>query len=222
MTPTPTQHTQRRNATKTTTPRYVPGDILLVRDYTGGSDLLGNLILAGNRARYGNSDFSRWTHSALIVSTDGDLCEALAEGVRRTNITKYAKSEQIIITPSASPDKRAYAVAFALARAGDQYDILDFLTLVGTLLTGLDISLHSDQRFICSGLVARATECYTTSGYNYPAEQMMTGDLASHWNANTGTPLPPLSFIGRTLDKFRAVVWTLTPWKHGMRPQKGP
>lgn len=182
-----------------------PGDILLIRDYSGGSDLIGNLILAGERARYGNSDYARWTHSALIVSADGEIAEALQSGIARSNIKKYAKSQTLIISPNVSDDMRAFAVRFALAHVGDKYDVLDFAALALTLLTGLDWSLHTDTRFICSGLVARATECYTESGYPYPSEQMMPADLGIYYHAITGTPLPPLSFLGRLLDKIKAI-----------------
>lgn len=197
---------------------YRPGDILLVRNYSGGSALIGNLIMAGERVRYGNSDYARWTHSALIVSETGDLVEALAEGVRRRNIARYAHVETLIISPNASADKRAFAVAFAVAHVGTDYDVLDFAVLAGTLLTGLDLSLHSDQRFICSGLCARATECYTTSGYPFPAEQMLPADLGATWGALSGEALPPLSFLGRLLDKIHAVAFALSPFTSGLRP----
>lgn len=199
---------------------YTPGDILLVDDYAGGSDLLGNLIRAGERARYGNSDYARWTHAALIVSTDGDLVEALANGVCQSHISEYENYETLIVQPTEPifSDKRAYAVRFAAAQVGDKYDVLDFVTLAMTLLTGLDLSLHSDKRFICSGLVARATECYTANGYPLPTEQMMPGDLADYWQANSGKPLPIQSTIGRILDKISRIAYALSPWRHGIKP----
>ena len=185
----------------------IPGDILLVRDYSGDSDLLGNLIMAGERARYGDSDYARWTHSALIVAEDGHVAEALSEGVRLTDgAKKYVKTETLIVSPAVPPGdpRRAYAVRFALAQVGTKYDKLDFAALAGSLLFGVDLSLHSDSRFICSGLCARATESYTESGYQYPSEAMMPADLGDYWHALSGQPLPPLSFVGRLLDKLRA------------------
>lgn len=192
---------------------YTPGDFLLVDDYSGGSDLIGNLIRAGERARYGDQDCARWTHSALIVSDTGDLVEALANGIRRTNISKYAKHETLVVSPPASAELRQFACRFAEAQQGTPYDVIDFITLAGTLLTGLDLSLHSDKRFICSGLVSRATEAYTDHGYPYPSEQMMPADLAVFWGASTGLPVPALSFLGRLLDKLRAVCRAVSPFK---------
>lgn len=193
---------------------YTPGDILLVNDYSGSRDLLGNLIRAGERARYGDTDDARWTHSALIVSTDGDIVEALARGVARSHISKYDSVEVLTVSPGVAADdpRRGFAVAFALSHVGDAYGYLDFVSLAMTLLTGLDWSLHSDRSFICSQLVARATECFTHDGYDWPCEQMMPADLAAAWGALSGEPVPSLSLFGRVLDKFRAVVRAISPF----------
>lgn len=182
------------------------GDILLVRDYKPSGDLLGELIMAGERARFGDSDYSRWTHSALIVNSSGDLIEALADGIKRTNLSKYQGVEVLVVSPPVNAAMRAYACAFAQAQVGTEYDVLDFVFLALSLLTGAKLSLHSDRAFICSGLVSRATECYTAHGYDYPTEQIMPADIGQVFGALSGEPLPPLSFVGRLLDKFRALV----------------
>ena len=191
---------------------YQPGDILLVRDYNGGSDLLGELIMAGERARYGDSQYAVWTHCALIVDSAGGIVEALSRGIERANLSKYHGKEVLVISPPTTPDKRAFAVAFAEAQVGTSYDRLDFVSLAGSLLTGLPWSLHRDRAYICSGLVARATECYTPAGYPYPPEAMMPADLGAAFKAIPGDPLPPLSFIGRLLDKVRAVARAISPF----------
>lgn len=189
---------------------YAAGDILLVRNHNAGSSLISNLIMAGERARYGNSEWAVWTHAALITSDTGDLVEALANGVAYSHISKYASEETLIISADSiygvTPDKREFACAFARAQVSLRYDVLDFISLAMTLLTGLDWSLHSDKRFICSQLVARATECYTAYGYRYPCEQVLPADLAAQFYAIESAPLPPLSRLARVLDKFRAVV----------------
>src|SRR5262249_27798714 len=74
--------------------RFVPGDFTLHRATAtkgrqGATTTLGKLIQAGERARFGNSDFARWTHSALLVSDGGDICEAIESGVALDNIKKY-------------------------------------------------------------------------------------------------------------------------------------
>ena len=196
---------------------YRPGDILLVRNSSGGSDLIGNLIMAGQRARYGNVDEARWTHSALIVSATGDLVEALARGVARTNIAKYAKVETLVVNVNATSEERTLIVAGALTQVGDSYGVLDFISLAFSLLTGIRWSLHADRQPICSELCARFTE-KVIPAYPYCAERMMPADLGFSWEAFSGQPLPPLSFFGRLLDKVRVIAWALSPFTKGLKP----
>lgn len=200
---------------------YTPGDFLLVNDYSGGSDLLGNLIRAGERARDGaTADGVRWTHSAMIVTENGDLVEALADGIDHTHISKYASVETLVVSPPVPADdpRRAYAVRFALAQVGTKYDVLDFIAIAFSLLTRLRVSIHADGRFICSGLVARCTEAMGDHGYPYPSEAMLPADLGAYWGAMSGEPLPAISFFGRALDLVRAVAWALSPFRTGVRP----
>lgn len=193
---------------------YTPGDVLLVNDFAGSGDLLGQLIRAGERTRYGNSDYARWTHSAMIVSADGDIVEALSQGIVRSNISKYAAVETLVVSPPVpySDPRRAYAVRFAEAQVGTRYDVIDFVSLALSLLTGWEWSLHSDTRFICSGLCARATESYTDHGYPFPSEAMMPADLGDFYGALSGQPLPPPTFLGRLLDKVRALARAISPF----------
>jgi hypothetical protein len=196
--------------------------MLLVNDYdTKRFDLIGNLIRAGERARDGaREDSARWTHSAMIVSVDGDLVEALEGGIAHTNISKYDSVETLVVRPPIrrGDSRRAYAVRFALAQVGTKYDVLDFVSFAMSLLTRLDWSLHSDKRFICSQLCARATEAMTDHGYPYPCEAMLPADLAEYWGALSGEPLAPVSFFGRVLDVVRSVAWALSPFRSGIRP----
>src|SRR5580692_12443248 len=144
---------------------FVPGDFSLHRATTtkgrsGATTTLGKLIQAGERARYGDSDFARWTHSTLIVSETGDICEAIESGVAEDNIEKYRGSDYMIVHVSAFPGQRELACGFAKGRVGDHYGILNFVGLAFQALFGWNISIHVDGQFICSGLVSRATEKY--------------------------------------------------------------
>jgi hypothetical protein len=114
---------------------FVPGDFSLHRAAVnhgrdGATTKLGKCIQAGERTRYGNADFARWTHSALIVSEDGDVCEALETGVARDNIEKYRETDYMVVHPTGAPEQRALACAFAEAHVGDKYGVLDFAGLV--------------------------------------------------------------------------------------------
>lgn len=171
------------------------GDILLVNDYEGETDWLGALIRDGERVRGDGNPI--WTHSALIVGTDGTIVEALAEGVRRTNISKYAgvQTKVISLPVPADDPRRAYAARFALGQVGDGYGVADFISLAFSMLFGNRWSTHQDGKPICSELVSRATESVTDHGYPYASERMMPSDLDRYFDVVP--PLPPLGFFQR-------------------------
>jgi hypothetical protein len=184
--------------------RFLAGDFSLHRASTnkgrgGATTMLGKLIQAGERARFGNSDFARWTHSTLIVSEGGDIVEAIESGVALDNIEKYRGSDYMVVHVSALPVQRELACGFARSRVGDEYGILNFVGLAFQALFGWKVSIDIDGQYICSGLVARATEKYIDA-YPRSPEDMMPGDLAYFWDANSGEPLPALGLFGRLLN----------------------
>jgi hypothetical protein len=190
--------------------QFIPGDFSLHRASTnkgrgGATTTLGKLIQAGERVRYGNSDFARWTHSTLIVSEDGGIVEAIESGVALDNIEKYRGSDYMVVHVSALPVQRELACGFARTRVGDGYGILNFVGLAFQALFGWKLSIDIDGQFICSGLVARATEKYIDA-YPRSPEDMMPGDLAYFWDASSGEPLPALGFFGRLLNLLVTVV----------------
>ena len=78
----------------------VPGDFSLHRASTnktrgGETTAFGKFIQAGERVRFGNTDFARWTHSTLVVSEDGDIVEAIESGVSKRNIAKYTDTDYV-------------------------------------------------------------------------------------------------------------------------------
>ena len=182
----------------------VPGDFSLHRATSnksrgGETTALGKFIQAGERVRFGNSDFARWTHSTLIVSEDGGIVEAIESGVSKGNISKYENTDYMIVHVRATLEQRALACGFALSRVPDSYGIVNFIGLAIQSLFGWTLSVHLGGQYICSGLVARATEKFI-DGYPRTPEDMMPGDLAYFWGASSGEPLPPLGFIGRALN----------------------
>ena len=75
--------------------QFSPGDFIL----THSNSFYGWLIRFGQRLRFRGEDrkYGWWNHAAVIVSTDGDLIEALNAGVRRTNITAYASTDYTLV-----------------------------------------------------------------------------------------------------------------------------
>jgi hypothetical protein len=183
---------------------FTPGDFTLHRATTnrtrgGETTALGKLIQAGERVRFGNSDFARWTHSTLVVSADGDIVEAISEGVRERNISAYLHTDYMVVHVEADAEQRALARGFARSRVGDDYGIPNFISLALQSLFGWTLSVHLGGQYICSGLVARATE-KCIEGYPRATDDMMPGDLAYFWGASSGEPLPPLGALGRALN----------------------
>ncbi len=204
--------------------RFVPGDLSLHRATTnkgrgGATTWLGKLIQAGERARFGNSDFARWTHSTLIVGEDGEIVEAIESGVALENIEKYRGSDYMIVHVEASAEQRRLACGFARGRVPDGYGVLNFVGLAFQALFGWTVSIHMDDQFICSGLVARATEKYIEA-YPRSPENMMPGDLAYFWDATSGEPLPALGLFGRLLNLLLTVVGLLR--RNAPRPATPP
>jgi hypothetical protein len=204
---------------------FVPGDFSLHRATAtkgreGATTTLGKLIQAGERARFGDSDFARWTHSTLIVSESGDIVEAIESGVAPGNIEKYRNSDYIVVHVSALPVQRELACGFAKSRVGDKYGIVNFVGLAFQALFGWKLSINIDGQYICSGLVARATEKYIDV-YPRSPEDMMPGDLAYFWDATSGEPLPALGLFGRLLNLLVAFVDILRRNKGDPAPDLG-
>lgn len=203
---------------------FVPGDFSLHRATTnrtrgGETTALGKLIQAGERVRFGNTDFARWTHSTLIVSESGDIVEAIESGVRERNMSDYLNSDYVIVHVPATSEQRTLACGFARSRVPDPYGILNFIALGCQCLFGWTLSVHLGGQYICSGLVARATEKYI-DGYPRSPEEMMPGDLAYFWNAQSGEPEPPLGWLGRILNLLVTVVDFLRKGRGDPSPEK--
>jgi hypothetical protein len=97
---------------------YPPGSAPTTKGRDGATTMLGKAIQAGERTRYGDSDFARWTHSTLIVSASGDICEAIDKGVALNNIDKYRGSDYMVVHVQALDVQRQLACAFAKERVG--------------------------------------------------------------------------------------------------------
>ena len=180
-----------------------PGDFLLVCDWT--ENFIGSLIRAGERVWYGNTDFARWTHSAMIVGYQGELVEALAKGVERSNISKYADADFVVVHPlDVTPAQRALAVACAEAMVGETYGYVDYLGLVPRAIFHWNLSVHAGNAPICSELVARCTEKYIAK-YPWSVEEIMPASLAAYWQVHTAQPLPELNLWDRFLNAIGSV-----------------
>ena len=197
---------------------YVAGDILLIDDYAGQGDLIGNLIFDGAKARHGAAHN---THSAGVVKTDGThhgtvLVEAMQNGVER-NAMHYKPAQITVVHFDVAADdpRRAFAVAFWEAAVGEDYGDVDWVGLfVGTLFNW-NISIHQNRVPICSELTSRATESMTKNGWYYSPEEMEPDDIGVEMGLYpAGKPLPVIKRWGLLIQ---TLYWAVAPWKHGLK-----
>ncbi|HEV8536262.1 MAG TPA: hypothetical protein VGR87_11185 [Candidatus Limnocylindria bacterium] len=139
-----------------TDPDPLPGDFIL----THGGEFFSRVIQIGQGLRFMGRDrpFTYWNHSALIVSADGGLVEALGPGVSRNTLASYVSTQYTIVHVDASDEDRRQMVAFAEHWVGGQYDWARIVSITISLLTGAKLSFGFAGQHICSGLVARALE----------------------------------------------------------------
>ena len=152
-----------------------PGDFIL----THGGELFSRLIQIGQAIRFRGPDapLAYWNHTALIVSTDGALIQALGTGVARGSLADYDGTQYTVVPIEASTEDRAEMVAFAEHFIGAKYDSATIVSIAVSLLTGLKLSFGFPGQMICSGLVARALE-RTTAIFDDEPSHLMPADLA--------------------------------------------
>ena len=166
-------------------PDPLPGDFIL----THGGEFFSRVIQFGQGLRYMGRDnaFTYWNHSALIVSADGGLIEALGPGVRRNTLAAYKDTQYTVVHIDASAEDRAEMVAFAEHWVGAQYDWATIVSITISLLTGAKLSFGFAGQLICSGLVARALE-RTTAIFDEEPSHVVPAGLAKMFDI---VPPPP-------------------------------
>ena len=152
-----------------------PGDFIL----THGGEFFSRVIQFGQGLRFTGKDrpYTYWNHSALIVSADGALIEALGPGIRRNTLKDYQGTQYTVVHIEASDEDRREMVAFAEHSLGGSYDWATIVSITLSLLTGLKLSFGFPGQLICSGLVARALE-RTTAIFDEEPSHVMPAELA--------------------------------------------
>lgn len=169
---------------------YLPGDFIL----THGRSIFSYLIRFGQGLIYWGADrkYTWWSHAAIIVSDDGDIIEAIGAGVKRTHISKYAKTDYHLVRLGslAAPRDREQAVAYACWALGQKYGFLTILSITISLLLGGRLAFGYDGQSICSGLVARALE-RTNAIFDRSPSHIVPADLAKYFL------VAPVAGVGR-------------------------
>jgi len=171
---------------------FEPGDFIL----THGKSFISWAIRWGQKLRYHGNDkkYTWWNHAAMIVTKEGELVEALGVGVRRSHISKYAKTDyHLIKLGSAAKDiDRDQVVGFANWCLDERYGFVTIISIVMSLVIGGKFNFGFDGQQICSGLVARALE-RTWLIFDRTPSHVMPADLAKYFNVQ---PPPPGSSRG--------------------------
>jgi uncharacterized protein YycO len=174
---------------------YRPGDFIL----THGASFFSYLIRFGQGLRFWGADrkFTWWNHAAMIVSSTGDLVEALGAGVSRSHLDKYAPTEFHLVSIEGITNEhdREQAVRFAEWCVGMPYDWVNIVSIALSLITGGKFTFGFDGHAICSGLVARALE-RTNAIFNRTPSHIMPADLAKYFNVEPPSPGSPRGVPG--------------------------
>jgi uncharacterized protein YycO len=133
-----------------------PGDFVLV----SGTSFWSRVIQLGQRLRIHGDDvrYTRWNHAALISSPDGDIIEALRQGVEKRHLSVYQDVPHVIVDTEDAGIDRAEAVRFAQSCVGERYGWVQIVSIALALLTGTKFSFGVAGENICSGLVAKSLE----------------------------------------------------------------
>ncbi len=159
------------------------------------------MIRFGQRLRIRGDDriYTHWNHAALIVSSNGDIIEALGRGVCRRNLSAYEPKEYKLVRLNASDADREQEVHFARWAAGEvdsagndipqsqrvsiRYGFMTIVSIGYSLLTGGKFSFSIAGQEICSGLVGRCLERTGVIFGRKPPTHMMPADLAKYYDA---------------------------------------
>jgi len=158
---------------------YEGGDFLLTR----GDYWTSRLIQFGQGLRT-DKRYARWNHAVLVLNEQGDIAEALSDGVVCNHISKYTAPACHLVKITASDQDRSQMMEFAesVLRSCDrtEYGWLTILSIILTLLTGSRLVFGMVGTAICSGFVAEAL-VRTGEIFDKPSSHMMPADLAAHY-----------------------------------------
>ena len=189
----------------------LPSAVEPIEGFRAGDFLLGmatrgfkhNMIKFGQGLRLHGAelDYVGYTHAALVISPEGDLIEAVGEGVRVTTVREYvAKYDMFqVVHITASDEDRAQVVEFAedVLEARAPYGFLANASILFWALTGSRLVFFMDGSYTCSGLVASALMRTPAKLGTNPA-RVMPAQLAAYFRA----PLPPPDPLGSSRTRW--------------------
>jgi len=160
-------------------PKYVPGDFLLVS--TVG--VLAKLIRFGQFIRYHGrmKPFSHWNHAAMVVDEDGTLIEAVGRGVVYGHVSEYKNVEYYYVSTKLNKQSRDQVIAACKSFLKDKYGWFTIASIALELITGIKFEFSQNNRMICSAVVAQSLWAGGVIFDSNPY-QMMPADLAASFD----------------------------------------
>lgn len=155
--------------------RTQPGDLIL----THRDQLPSRLIAFGQRLRFrgANSSCAHWSHVACVVGNEGELVEALGNGVQATNLSRYRDVEFHYVPIDATLEDRRQMATFATTCVGRPYGYMEIVSLGLTLLTGAKFAFGNPGTLICSAMGAQML-CRGDYIFDRDPNRMMPADVA--------------------------------------------
>lgn len=156
------------------------GDVILTGRKAQG--IISKAIKLGSKLRGADGLADRFSHSALVTTSDGEICEAQEKGVVFAHISKYDKDDYIVIHTGCEPWDQLqiidYAESVVAHRTG--YGFLTFAGLALYCLTGASLVVGQAGTAICSGFVCDAL---TRAGVIWPRPpfSMMPFQIYQHY-----------------------------------------
>jgi hypothetical protein len=175
-----------------------PGDFIL----THGDDWTSKLIWFGQGLRFFGKDrkYAYWTHTAILVDERGGIIEAIGNGVKQDQISKYKDIEYHLVRLGTTADgmDRHEAVNFARWSLNEPYGWLTIVSIAIGLITGGRLTFGYEGQAICSGLVSRSLE-RTEAIFDRSPTDIMPADLAKYYGAVPPSPGTPKGTLRQRL-----------------------
>lgn len=133
-----------------------PGDVVLTGRKAQGT--ISKAIKFGSKLRGADGLADRFSHTALIVSAEGDIAEAQEKGVVYDHISKYDRDDYVVIHTETCPHDQLQILAYAksVVDTKTKYGFATFVGLAIYCITGAGIVVGVSGTAICSGFVADA------------------------------------------------------------------
>jgi hypothetical protein len=176
------------------------GDFLLTGVKAQG--IVSWAIKTGSWLRRYEKPYRRFSHTALVISDEGEIAEAVARGVIRSPLTKYEQDDYVLVRTEVDPHDCSQVLEFTESvlgarepgnKAETRYGFWTFAGLALYCVTGAQLCVQMAGTAICSGFVSDAL---TRAGFIWarPPFSMMPADLARHFEV-TEEPAQPRSSV---------------------------